>query len=600
MLGDILLSILSLFLTLAIVSLFLEFLELSSGKFEIGVNLFFGFVLVSLIATVTIQKLFISNSTRVNSKQIYELLLTSFLIGISQIFFKLNSSNDNILGLKLLLATGEDNAAWLTGLSEGLSNDSYDLSVANRGGGSLTGVISLAFSSLQSFGNSNYDLSSNISALFRLYMILICIGFIIVGLISFRFAQKFGLAAFSAASIAITSAIAFYLTSVSFAVYGHLTPIQSSIFVFAAIGYLLQHRASSDEQLTKSTNIRIFISFILLFAASRSWTPIGPVIGILVLFFFVKFTEAQLRKHSQKSIYLAFVLLVGILCFRLYGWVDFAAVFKQFTLLVHWPGGTMHPSQLQILLSLVTTLALISVDFRRFADPTSALVIKVLLSSFLIFYVFVVAISITTSPYSTSYAASKLGLFISLITTPFLIMIAGALVFNRVSTVLASITFVFAFWAIFYSLGPPTGPPSPSYNQFGYPFALINEINRGSYNLGWIDSLVTEVRISDNKRILCFESEQVPLITENARKCTRFASGIQGVDLDPMSGFWQQVNLNVVAPIEVENKIPSNFFETYKIMRTNPEFESSTDPNQIEISKVLNSLRDDSVELPIN
>jgi hypothetical protein len=260
----------------------------------------------------------------------------------------------------------------------------------------------------------------------------------------------------------------------------------------------------------------------------------------------------------------------------------------------------MHPSQFQILLSLVTTLALISVDFQKFADPTSALVIKVLLSSFLIFYVFVVAISITTSPYSTSYAASKLGLFISQITTPFLIMIVGTFFFNRVTNVLAPVTFVFAFWAIFYTLGPPTGPPSPSYNQFGYPFTLINEINRGSYDLPWIKYLVSEVNINENKRILCFESEQVPLITENARKCTRFASGIQGFDFDNISSFWQQVNLNAVAPIEVENTIPSNFFDTYKIMRTNPEFESSTEPNQIEISELLNSLQNNSIELPIN
>jgi hypothetical protein len=97
--------------------------------------------------------------------------------------------------------------------------------------------------------------------------------------------------------------------------------------------------------------------------------------------------------------------------------------------------------------------------------------------------------------------------------------------------------------------------------------------------------LFSEIKLSPDRTVICFDSRQQEYQGGDSAICSKFATAIQGKWGDSFSYFWTMVNLNAASASDWEIQAPSNFNQQYKVFRFDKNYESSADPNQIELAK---------------
>jgi hypothetical protein len=296
------------------------------------------------------------------------------------------------------------------------------------------------------------------------------------------------------------------------------------------------------------------------------------------------------RFHIYGKVIFFAVVFLGSLFFIINKdmYLLFSTKLDKFVTLLSYSGGTLAPNSVQILIFCFFILLFTARKIDFFAKSQYSLIASSILLALLAFYCLVISLSITTPPNSVTYAGLKLGLFIAFISLPLVISSFGYFLLGKSRDFFSISTFAVATFLILFNLGPPAGPSTSSYTQFGSPFGFINILQETKESRsGWPFQLLAEIENSSDRTVICFDSTQKEFQGTDGASCSKFATAIQGKWGDSFSWFWTMVNLNAATVADWEVNVPSNFYEEYKVFRFDKNFESSLDPNQIELAKLF-------------
>lgn len=549
-------------------------------------NLIFSFFLFTGIAAFCLKYIFIE--TDLDQKE--NLILNGILALISTFFIRGLEPISNSVAFKVLIPTGEDNASWLHGLASGMSSTEYAYSLqSNEGGGTLTGVISTLFRSVITVGNPNYSVVDNTSTLFRLYVACFLVVIYLVAnfshiAINFLTKPK-ALPTYWKIAAALTSAFVSYLCLSSYAMFGHLTPIESLIGVFATFAIISLSLENFNLSNFKKLML-ILLQIVILLAASRSWYPLTPIFVssafmLILSFFYQKLNKWILFGFVTFFIFL-YILKVDFLNSKL------SNIFAKLLSDVHMPGGTTTPSTISLLILLFGIISIYSSGIRNTSIKNNLIHFDILTFNFFGFYAFIILISITTPPFSIDYAGSKLGLFLISTFLPFLIIGLFIKFARTFRDLFHSFVFILCLVLITVFIGPPTGPSVPGNTQFGFPFVVTSSVRSGHQTFpDWSDSLLARISQSNNKAVLCLDSRQGGYNNMDSYGCSRFASGIQGLSNKPGIRSWWKLNLNSISLEDLKRDLPSDFFEKTEILYFDPSRKNSEDETQIILTSII-------------
>lgn len=487
------------------------------------------------------------------------------LILKGKFFFDLISSQSIEKALLYLKFTGEDNSAWLSGLGNGYQGDgNFIYSRGSDSGGQTTvGVINVLFRFLLTQDRIAYKLTENIFILQRLYFILFVLSIFFVSLATINFLKRAQISIPAQLLIAAFSGFVVYLSFVSFAVFSHLTPIESATFTFALYALISLVKPNT---LKHPDYYYIFIPVIsLLLAVANAWYPIAPaiylVLGLILLYFL---SGLRITKNIFVRLFFTLLVCLGMLAFNSRITYLYKSKFSELSFQVRVPGGTMEPTDIQILIFLLTTLAIWMISNSKEIDSQALKLIKILTISFLVYYLLIYVMSIATGTHTVEYAGKKLGLFVCTLILPISISLFSLLVHKKSQSPKAIYALVVVFLIVLVKMGPPTSPPSPAWTQMGFPSDAINRSNQE--NVLWEKALIEKIDSSPGKRVLCFLNDQELIEPQAVVMCSRFAAGIQGFEREDFLEFWKQINWNAASIPELENRKPEDFDSNYEFL----------------------------------
>ena len=549
-------------------------------------NLVFSFFFLTIIAAYCLKNIF--GETHQDHKE--NLLLNGILALISTFFIRGLEPVSNSVAFKVLIPTGEDNAAWLQGLASGMGSNGSAYSLAsNEGGGTLTGVISTLFRSTIAFGNANYSVVDNTSTLFRLYLACFLVVIFLVANFSYIavnfLAKPTVLPTYWKISAALASAFVSYLCLASYAMFGHLTPIESLIGVFATFA-LISLSLEKSETTNLKKNTLIFLQIVILLAASRSWYPLTPVFVSSSFMLIVSLFYKKINRSISIGFF-AFLIFLYLLNFEFLN-SKLSNIYTKLISVVHMPGGTNTPSTISLIILFIGIIAMYNSNKRNANLTNSLRLFDILTLNFFGFYAFVILFSITTPPFSIDYAGSKLGLFLISTFLPFLVI--GLFVkFARIfRDLFHNLLFIICLVLMAVFIGPPTGPSVPGNTQFGFPFVVTSAVRSGHQSYpDWSDPLLARISQSKDKAVLCLDSRQGVYNNMYSYLCSRFASGLQGLSYEPGTGSWWRLNLNQISLEELKNDLPNDFFNKVEILYFDPLYKHSNDENQIILTSII-------------
>jgi hypothetical protein len=444
---------------------------------------------------------------------------------------------------------------------------------------------------LISYGEPNYGFVDNLSTLLRIYMVCMAMAILLVCMLIFRISQNLRVGTFASLAIASMSGFSVYLSSTSFAVFGHLPPIQSGLVIFLIFALVSLPKSEVKIKFISSEFLRVLIVLILVIGVSEAWYPLAPAMWLAVALIVIKLLVGNLKTKFQINILkVTLAIFAGALfIFTLYLKeieVVFNEELKRFTFLATMPGGTLSPNSFQILLFVGFIAVYVSGRTESFKILFNSVVTNSIFFGLLALYVLVISISITTPPNSVAYAGHKLGLFLALVTLPLTVAGLGFLLLRNSDSILSSAAYVGCAFLVLFNLGPPSGPSSNSYVQFGSPFGYMKILQSSpSASSTWSHQLLSEIKLSPDRTVVCFDSRQQEYQGGDSAGCSKFATAIQGKWGDSFSYFWTMVNLNAASSSDWEIQAPSSFNHQYKVFRFDKNYESSADPNQIELAK---------------
>jgi hypothetical protein len=444
---------------------------------------------------------------------------------------------------------------------------------------------------LINYGEPNYGFVDNLSTLLRIYMVCIALAILLVCMLIFRLSQNSRVGTFASLSIASMSGFSVYLSSASFAVFGHLPPIQSGLVIFLIFAFVSLPKSEVNVKFISSEFLRVLIVLILVVGVSEAWYPLAPAMWLAVALIVIKLLFGNLKTKFQINfLKVTLAIFAGALLILTSHLKEIEVVFNEqlnrFTFLATMPGGTLSPNSFQILLFVGFIAVYVSGRTESIKILSNSVVTNSILFGLLALYVLVITISITTPPNSVAYAGQKLGLFIAFITLPFTIAAVGYLLLRNSGSIASSATYAICVFLALFNLGPPSGPSSNSYVQFGSPFGFLKILQSSpSASSTWSHQLFSEIKLSPDRTVICFDSRQQEYQGGDSATCSKFATAIQGKWGDSFSYFWTMVNLNAASASDWEIQAPSNFNQQYKVFRLDKNYESSADPNQIELAK---------------
>ncbi len=546
------------------------------NDFFIDKNIYFLytiFILVIFSTAIVFRYLGLTFESKNRVLNISNYLQTIFLLMVSFIFFQQLDSLNPQKALKFLSSTGEDNAVWLSNLAQGINEDG-GLVYQNPEGSNTRVATSLMLFIFRDFINFDSEQNlflNNLLVLQRSYLILIAFGSMIAGLFSYRIFMNAKLSVLQSFVSSNVVTLSVYLSISSFNLYGHFPPIQSLILVFALFSLIFMYVSGTSKSSQKNF---IFLTLVssLLIAIGSAWYPLQPAVFISIFLLFGiqvwPFIKRRIKKNHIE-IGLVTLFIVILIATRIQRVNDFLyANYSELRFLVHFAGGTMAPSDKQLLAFFIFCAFLLSGKLATSSkndDFFNSTFLKVVFLSMISWYLIIVLVSITSPPHTVDYAGQKLGLFLVCTGLPLLITYLSLKFFKSAGSFLPSVSFLLVSTYLLVSIGPPTSPSNPAWTQFGFPFGLINGINSRE-PLIWETALVDSINNSQGKRVLCFGRNITAIEPFTTATCTKFAAGIQGFQGDAFTEFWFQANLNAVSVQEFQMKAPSDFEQDYEIL----------------------------------
>lgn len=406
--------------------------------------------------------------------------------------------------LKLLAATGEDNAAWLQGLANSTkATETVLTSGSSFGADYLTGLFHVLFR--VSAGADG--LFENAKILQVEYGFLFIISTFVAIAISMR--RNFGSSRINQVPVAITSCVVTYASVAAIAAYGHLPLLLSSVlFVLAVYLGLGVHKSRS------SLVSPIHISLLVL-GAGYIWYPLRPISFFIVAMIAIQIyigrrKEINARISWQKILIVA-LLVVPVIYFALQNLRALSQSLENLLSMIGRPGGTYSASML--IMTICAAFAIYLISYHKFDDDQFTF--KYILGITLGYLALISILSLVAPPsFIITYAALKLQLFFVTATIPFLIpFLFNMSSFLKPFMVRVLVGFTLVLFVIFDgSIG----------NFVNYPL----KVNRAPHI--WSQSVFEAIQENPNNAVICVNNSSDPNLNYEAYLCSRIALGLTG------------------------------------------------------------------------
>ena len=456
--------------------------------------------------------------------------------------------------LKLLAATGEDNAAWLQGLANSTkATETVLTSGSSFGADYLTGLFHVLFR--VSAGTDG--LFENAKILQVEYGFLFMISTFVAIAISMR--QNFGSSRINQVPVAITSCVVTYASVAAIAAYGHLPLLLSSVlFVLAVYLGLGVHKSRS------SFVSPIHISLLVL-GAGYIWYPLRPisffiVATIAIQIYVVRQNEINSRISWQKILIMA-LLVVPVIYFVLQNLRALSQSLENLLSMIGRPGGTYSASML--ITTICAAFAIYLISNQKIDDDQ--FIFRYILGITLGYLALISILSLVSPPsFIITYAALKLQLFFVTVTIPFLIpFLFNLSSFLKRFTVRLLLGFTVVIFVIYDgSIG----------NFVNYPL----KVNRAPHI--WSQSVSEAIQENPSKTVICVNNSADPNLNYEAYLCSRLALGLVG-NTNNSHNFLGGANLGLNT-FEQVSTIPNEEYRNLIIIAVQPRSLMGKDPEK--------------------
>ena len=457
------------------------------------------YIIVTVLTALTLTKLTSDNTDK--ARESLTILLGIFSSGALAAYWIQGGPSS---ALKLLAATGEDNAAWLQGLANSTkATETVLTSGSSFGADYLTGLFHVLFK--VSAGSDG--LLENAKILQVEYGFLFIVSTFVAIAISTR--RYFGSSRVNQVPVAVTSCVVTYASVSAIAAYGHFPLLLSSVLFVLAVYLGLGVNKSRSSFFSQ-----VHISLLVL-GAGYIWYPLRPISFFIVAMIAIqvyigKREEMKTRIFWQKLL-IAALLVVPVIYFALQNLRTLSQSLENLLSMIGRPGGTYSASML--IMTICAAFAIYLISSKKFSEDqfTFRYILGIVLG-----YLALISILSLVSPPSfiITYAALKLQLFFVTATIPFLIpFLFNISSYLKPFTIRLLVGFTILIFVIFDgSIG----------NFVNYPL----KINRGPHI--WTQSVSEAIQENPTNTIVCVNNSADPNLNYEAYLCSRMALGLVG------------------------------------------------------------------------
>ena len=470
-----------------------------NGSQLAGSTVAIAFVLITALTALALARL--ASETADRERESLTLLLGIFSSGALAAYWIQGGPGS---ALKLLAATGEDNAAWLQGLANSTkATETVLTSGSSFGADYLTGLFHVLFR--VSAGADG--LFENAKILQVEYGFLFLISTFVAIAISMR--RSFGLSRVNQVPVAITSCVVTYASVAAIAAYGHLPLLLSSVlFVLAIYIGLSAHKSRS------SFVSGLHISLLVL-GAGYIWYPLRPISFFIVAMIAIQIyidrrKEINARISWQKLLIVA-LLVVPVIYLALQNLRALSQSLENLLSMIGRPGGTYSASML--IMTICAAFAIYLISSKKLSEDEFTF--KYILGITFGYLALISILSLVSPPsFIITYAALKLQLFFVTVTIPFLIPFLFKMSsFLKRFTVRLLLGFTVVIFVIYDgSIG----------NFVNYPL----KVNRAPHI--WSQSVSEAIQENPNDAVICVNNSSDPNLNYEAYLCSRMALGLTG------------------------------------------------------------------------
>ena len=465
------------------------------------------------------------------------------------------SRGTNESALRFLAASGEDNAAWLQGLSSNVSTtgEIFLSSESDWSGGPLLSIFHVVSQSLHNFSlDDKYQLFDNSLALTREYGLVLLISMLSMLLII----QKIGILE----SRSYVSQLPFIGIIVFIAYSGFSAVMFSGHLSLLIVVALILVASLSDFSINPKGELRLFPTLIALGVVSSTalvWVPIAPMVAIFLFLLIARsskshFSISRLRNIDKRyaALYLLGALAIAwVVNAGIGGILRSGARLQYLRELLSYLGQTVVPS-MWVLFALIVG-AIILFQRERFSKTRFATISVILITSSLIYAAGLLLASRFGVKFTLNYAALKYVLFVSVTFLP--IALASIHDFLSKSTKgISSWLISLGIFILFLVDG--------SLSQYiSYPWSLDRSKST------WVHVAAEELTKSPENTIVCMSTSDRNLDYE-AYKCGRILYSLQGNAVNMQVDQWSAMNLDMT-DYKVLNQIQSDFYSKTTIIQ---------------------------------
>lgn len=451
--------------------------------------LFISLFLASFMFAVRARHSFLS-VTRTKTPGFILALTSIGLLGMFRAARHWNSAG----AFRVLVSTGEDNAAWLLGLASTYRDGDIVLGNASAvGGGVTTGFIAVLGRMISTVLNPNYfqNNADNGLVLLRLY---VCVTVLIVGVWSLIISEVLeGRDRFTRLTTTLLSSAILVGFSLGLANSGHFSAVCAVLFVSIALLFAV----CADRTTGPARYGFLILALTAIFSGSQAWFPLLSLFLVTSTCFFIFVAWDLSRRHFVHQIQRKWIVLPLLVSCALAGWLvlrsNYFSSYLNLEVLkrnLSLPGGYATISPWIVVTVVGTTILLLPLMWMRGMRAVSILLSAAVLNVFLF-----IGLSLIFPPHYPIYGPLKLLYVTSAILSP-AVLVLVVVRFQHFEPV--KLTLMVGALVLLWST------PEQPLRNLGWVPRMTAVVSGPQYP--FVEIVVNELRESPNRPITCLNT----------------------------------------------------------------------------------------------
>ena len=479
------------------------------------------------------------------------------------------SSSRNLGGLNFL-GKSEDNAAWLMGLSFGIS-DGGGIRYVNDiswGGGQVFGVFNGWTAGLKSLGLSKeYSSFDNVGALLSAFglLLMLTVGTLISGVL--RFARKIQASWESLVPLAIATFIVAYVSFASVMRLGHYSFMVAIWLVVSAIAIAeVGSNNSTPDGFKKIDTVKPILISALMVASAQSWLAITPVAALICVLLVGKYALTIYSQGLTRINYLVMggsISVVVLLVRKILGrYIEYGLDIQNLKSYFSLEGAAVSVSPL--VLTVVAAISLIGFFRSQYLDDQiSEKQSHIIPVCTVIIFVLMMLIALPTV-YGLNYVIQKFSLLVFITLIPFSFCAIAEIGRSTSHKLTTTLFVVVLLMALVYDQSLTNG--------FSYP-----AVGRSEQTI-WANAAENELVNHPERRVVCLNTKEPDAIYSDysAYTCNRILLGIQGLEVNDAYRDWTPLGMWLADTSRLRS-LPDSVYRNMTFIVFDPTFTRTGD-----------------------